>query len=59
MNTYLTKPVKVFKVCLVKSIPHDFNIHVIQILKKRMKNKKQNGKTIKIRNLNPEIIQKS
>lgn len=32
INTHLTKPVKIFKVCLVKSVPHYLNIHVIQIL---------------------------
>jgi len=29
---HLTKSVKVFKVCLVKSVPHYFNVHVIQVL---------------------------
>lgn len=29
---YLTKSVKIFKVCLVKSVPHYFNVHVIQVL---------------------------
>lgn len=32
IKIYLTKPVEIFKVCLVKSIPHYFNIHIIQVL---------------------------
>lgn len=32
VNTNLTKPVEILEVCLVQSIPHYFNVHVIQIL---------------------------
>lgn len=32
IDPYLTELVKVFEVCLVKSIPHNFNVHVIQVL---------------------------
>lgn len=31
-NTHLTKPVKIFKVSLVKSVSHYLNVHVIQVL---------------------------
>jgi len=29
---HLTKSVEVFKVCLIKSVPHYFNVHIIQVL---------------------------
>lgn len=38
ISPYLTKLVKVLKVCLVKSIPHNFNVHVIQVLQKHKSN---------------------
>jgi len=31
-SKFLTKPVKILKICLVKGIPHNFNIHVIQVI---------------------------
>lgn len=33
-KNYLAKLIKVFEVCLVKGIPHDLNVHVIQVLKR-------------------------
>ena len=33
-TTYLAKFVKVLKICFVESVPHNLNIHVIQILQK-------------------------
>jgi hypothetical protein len=32
IDAHLAKPVKVLKVCLIKSVPHYFNVHVIQVL---------------------------
>lgn len=36
-KNYLAKLIKVFKVCLVKGIPHDLNVHVIQILQRKQR----------------------
>lgn len=31
-NAYLAKSVEILKVCFVEGIPHNFNVHVIQVL---------------------------
>lgn len=35
IDAHLAELVKILKVCLVKSVPHYFNVHVIQVLQDR------------------------